>query len=286
MSVEIAAVHKAETLLEALPYIRTWRDQVVVVKVGGAALDDPDLAALVADDLALLCLVGARLVVVHGAGPQISAAMVAAGVAPRFIDGLRVTDERTLGAVAAELGRTNLELVRRLRAAGLSALGLSGVDAGLLRAVRKTSTSGDVGLVGTITSVAAPVLDGLLDQGLSPVILPLAAGADGELLNVNADEVAGAVAGALGAAKLIYLTNVAGLYADLGDGDSLISEISLDELERLAPGLSEGMRPKAESAAAALRAGTAKVHILDGRQEHALLLEIFTREGIGTQVLP
>jgi acetylglutamate kinase len=283
-----AAAAKAQTLIEALPYMRSYRGQTVVVKVGGAALDDARLAPIVCDDLALLALVGLRLVVVHGGGPQVSGAMSAAGIEPSFVGGLRVTDEDSMVLVQQVLvGRINSDLVARLCHVGLSAVGLSGFDGGLLRAERVAGPAGeDLGRVGRVSEVRPQLLSSLLDQAYTPVIASVAPDASGRSLNINADAVAGSVAAAVGAAKLVYLTNVAGLYTDFGDRGSLVSEMKAAELEALAPELSEGMRPKAASAVDALQGGVGKVHVLDGRIPHALLLEIFTDEGIGTQVLP
>lgn len=282
------ATSKAATLVEALPYIRSYRGQTVIAKIGGAALDDDRLATLVAEDLALMALVGIRLVIVHGGGPQVSLAMTEAGIKPRFIAGLRVTDDTSMEVVRRVLiGSINPDLVARLSSAGLSAVGLSGGDGGLIGASRVTGPAGeDLGRVGRVEVVEADLLEALLDAGHTPVIASIAPDETGTALNVNADSVAGAVAGALGAEKLVYLTNVEGLYRDFGDAGSLVSELKRAELEDMSASLSEGMQPKAASAIDALTAGTKKVHILDGRVEHALLLEVFTDEGIGTQVLP
>jgi acetylglutamate kinase len=279
---------KARTLLEALPYIRAWQGRTLVVKVGGQALDDPELAALVADDLALLALVGCRIVVVHGGGPQVSEAMVAAGIDPQFISGLRVTSPESVEIVRQVLiGSINNDLVTKLCATGLRAVGLSGADGGLVAAERTSGPDGeDLGNVGKVSSVTPDVLNSLLDQGYTPVVATVAPDASGTPMNINADAVAGAIAVSLGAEKLVYLTNVDGLYSDLGDEGSLISELKSGELREMAKGLSEGMKPKALSIVDALDAGVGKAHILDGRVHHALLLEIFTDEGIGTQVLP
>jgi acetylglutamate kinase len=282
------AVTRAAVLTEALPYIRTYHGSTVVVKVGGEALDDPQLARVVAEDMALLALVGIRLIVVHGGGPQVSAAMQQAGIEPRFIAGLRVTDDASMEVVSRVLvGSMNTALVGRLRQAGVSAVGLSGIDAGLIEAVSTSGPDGeDLGRVGRVNVVRPELLTTLLDQGYTPVIASIAPSAEGVALNINADAVAGAIAAAVDAAKLVYLTNVEGLYRDLGDAGSLVSEMKSDELAAMLDSLSSGMRPKAGSAVDALRGGVAKVHILDGRVEHALLLEIFTEDGIGTQVLP
>lgn len=288
-SLDVAtAESKARTLVEALPYIRTYRGQTVVVKVGGAALEDDRQAGLVADDLTLMSLVGIHLVVVHGGGPQVSEAMTQAGIEPTFVGGLRVTDDASMEIVRRVLvGSINSDLVARLGRAGLSAVGLWGADGGSVHAERVSGPAGeDLGRVGSVSHVEPALLTSLLEQDYTPVLASIAPDAEGMPVNVNADAVAGAVAGALRAAKLVYLTNVEGLYRDLGDTGSLISELELDELKATLAGLSEGMRPKVASAIDALEAGVGKVHVLDGRIEHALLLEVFTDEGIGTQVLP
>ena len=283
MSRDVAAV-KAATLTEALPYIRSWRGRTVVVKIGGAALDDPGLASIVADDIALLTLVGIHVVVVHGGGPQVTAAMRDVGIEPTFVDGLRVTDERSMDIVRSVLaGVINPDLVARLSAAGIAAVGLDGADGGLL--VGKVAAP-ELGRVGSIEHVEAGLVMSLIGAGFTPVVASIALDSDGAPLNVNADSVAGALAAALGAEKLVVLTNVDGLYRDLGDAGSLVSELKGDELADMLGSLSTGMRPKAAAAVEALRGGVGKVHILDGRVPHALLLEIFTDEGIGTQVLP
>jgi acetylglutamate kinase len=279
---------KAQTLIEALPWIRRYHGQTVVVKIGGEALENDRHAALLAEDLALLAHVGMRLMVVHGGGPQVTRAMTAAGLEPSFVGGLRVTDDNSMDVVRQVLiGSINSELVARLVRSGLQAVGLSGVDSDVLSATRTTGANGeDLGNVGVISDVKPHILVSLLDGGYTPVLASVAAGMDGGFLNINADAVAGAVAGALPAAKLVYLTNIEGLYGDLGDAETLISEIKSDDLAAMLGGLSSGMQPKAQGALAALDSGVDKVHILDGRVEHALLLEIFTDSGVGTQVIP
>lgn len=279
---------KAQILIEALPFIRSYRDRTVVVKLGGQPLDDPVMAAKVAEDLALLALVGVDVVVVHGGGPQITRAMEARGVTARFTSGLRVTDDDSMEVVQQVLiGEINSGLVGRLNQAGLKAVGVSGIDACFMRAQKRPGDGGeDLGRVGDVVAVDPTYIDSLLAQGFTPVVASVAPSQDGITLNVNADAAAAAIACALHAEKLVFVTNVEGLYADLGDSASLISELKGDDLAALLPGLSAGMRPKAKAALQAIRAGVAKVHILDGRDDHALLLEIFTPEGIGTQVLP
>lgn len=280
------AGYKAGILAEALPYIRRYRGKTVVLKVGGAPLDDPVRAALVAGDIALLSMVGIEVVVVHGGGPQVSAAMVRAGIEPRFIGGLRYTDDEAIHIVQQVLtGSINPALVARLNACGIRAVGCAGTDAGLLRAETSTAPGGEsLGRVGRVTDVNERYLRDLLAGGYTPVVASIAADEHGGALNVNADEVAGAVAGAVGASKVVFLTNVEGLYRDLGDSGSLISEMKSGELGAMLDDLSPGIRPKVAGALQALSGGVPKAHILDGRVDHALLLEIFTDSGIGTQV--
>jgi acetylglutamate kinase len=286
--VSATATAKARTLIEALPYIRSYRNRIVVVKLGGEPLDDPALATRVAEDLALLSLVGVRVVVVHGGGPQISRAMQQHGVEPRFVGGLRVTDDASMDLVRQTLvGEINAELVRRLNRAGIAAVGLSGIDGTSIVVDKALGPNGeDLGRVGSVAEVRPDLLQTLLESGFTPVVASLGVSPDGGTMNVNADVAAAAVASALEAEKLVYVTNVDGLYRDLGDPASLVSEMKRDDLEALVPHLSAGMRPKMQSALDALAAGVGKVHVLDGRVEHALLLEIFTPDGIGTQVLP
>ena len=281
------ATDKARTLIDALPYIRSYRNRIVVVKLGGESLDDPGLAAAVAQDLALLVLVGVHAVVVHGGGPQISRALEATGAVPRFSGGLRVTDDASMEIVQQILiGEINAGLVGHLNQAGINAVGVSGMDAGFMRAQKRLGDGGDdLGRVGDVVAVAPSYVLSLLSQGFTPVIASVAPSEDGTTLNVNADAAAAAIATGLEAEKLVFVTNIEGLYADLGDRDSLISELKGDDLAMMLPGLSAGMRPKAKAALDAIRGGVRKVHILDGRDDHALLLEIFTSEGIGTQVL-
>ena len=282
------ATAKARILIDALPYIRSYRNHVVVVKIGGAALDDDRTARVVAEDLALLSLVGIKIVVVHGGGPQVSDAMETAGIEPRFVNGLRVTDDDTMEVVRRVLvGSINSTLVQRLQNAGLNPVGLAGTDGGLIEAEQIAGPAGeDLGRVGAVKAVRPALVESLLADDYTPVIATVAPGSDGRSLNINADAVAGALAASLDATKLVFLTNVDGLYRDLGDSGSLVSEIKRGELTDMLVDLSAGMRPKAEAAVTALAKGVAKAHILDGRVEHALLLEIFTEEGVGTQVLP
>jgi len=282
------AAVKANVLIEALPFMRAYRGRTVVVKIGGRALDDPGVSSNVADDIALLVMVGVRVIVVHGGGAQITEAMQRAGIEVSFVGGLRVTDDATMEVARGVLiGSINADLVARLGRAGARAVGISGADGRVLLAKTKAGPGGeDLGRVGTIVGVDTDLLLTLLARDYVPVLSSVAVDGDGIALNVNADEVAGAVARSVGAAKLVYLTNVEGLYRDLGSAETLVPEIKSGELAAMVADLSAGMKPKAASAVDALAGGVDKVHILDGRLRHALLLEIFTEDGIGTQVLP
>lgn len=273
---------KADVVIEALPYIRRYRGRKVVVKVGGAPLEDPAHSALMAADIALLAMVGIEVVVVHGGGPQVSALMKRAGIEPRFVDGLRETDDASMEIVQQVLaGIINPQLVAHLTSAGVAAVGLTGLDGQTVLARRRT----DLGRVGEIEEARPELLENLLGSGFTPVLSSIAGDETGCSLNVNADAVAASVAVSLEAAKLVFLTNVEGLYRDLGDAGSLISEIKAGDLAEMLPALSSGMRPKATAAVDSVSAGVEKVHILDGRMRHALLLEIFTDSGVGTQVI-
>ena len=277
---------KAKVLTEAMPYIREFGGATVVVKYGGSAMVDEGLQAGFAGDIALLQLVGVRPVVVHGGGPQITRAMARAGVEPRWVDGLRVTDAAALRVVQATLaGEINPDIVRLLSDHGAKAVGFTGLDGGLFTSRLR---SPDLGFVGDITRVDPDLIEGVLDRGMVPVVAPLSRGEEGAVHNINADTAAGALARALGARKLIYLTDVEGLYRDLDDENSLIERMSLGELHEMldAGSLSDGMLPKLRSCVEALENGVPQAHILDGRIQHAVLLEVFTPEGIGTMITP
>lgn len=273
---------KASILMEALPYIQRFRGEVVVVKYGGSTMEDPALQQTFAGDITLLHTVGILPVVVHGGGPQISEAMATAGIEPAWVDGLRVTDAATMKVVQRVLvGEVNADIVRMLGTHGAEAIGVSGVDAGLFRATPKDER---LGYVGEISEVNTGFIERLLAEGLVPVVAPIALGPEGAVYNVNADTAAGALAAALGARKLVYLTDTEGVLADSDDESSLIQRMDLSALRALLPGIGGGMLPKLISVTAALDAGVARAHILDGRVQHVLLLEMFTREGIGTMV--
>jgi len=273
---------KARILTEAAPYIKAFSGQTVVVKYGGSAMVDEDLRNSFAGDISLLKLFGLKPVVVHGGGPHISRAMGQAGVEPQWVGGLRVTDQETIRVVQATLaGEINPDIVRMLSGQGIRSVGVTGIDGGLFTARQRDP---DLGFVGEVTDVDPDLIEGMLERGMVPVVAPLARGEDGNVYNLNADTAAGALARALGARKLIYLTDVEGLYRDLGDQNSLIQKMSVAELRELLDGgtISSGMLPKLESCIDALDNGVAQAHILDGRMQHAVLLEVFTPEGIGT----
>lgn len=283
------ALAKATVLVESLPYIRTWAGKTVVIKMGGETLEDDDLLGALATDVALMKFVGINPVVVHGGGPQISDAMSKLGKKAVFVGGQRVTDHETMEIVKMVLlGQINKRIVTRLSAQGASSAGISGEDGNLITARKALGSAGeDLGFVGEVEKIDPAIVNGLLASDFVPVIAPVGAGPDGSY-NINADVAAGAIAGALSATKIVFLTNVPGLYRDLGDEGSLISETTADQLAKLlADGaLSEGMIPKIASAVSAIKEGVPQAHILDGRVKHALLLEVFTNEGIGTMVTP
>lgn len=273
---------KARILMEALPYIREFRGRVVVIKYGGSTMEDPSLRESFAGDITLLSTVGLHPVVVHGGGPQISAAMDREGMAAEWVDGLRVTTAETMRVVQKVLiGEVNAEIVRFLGGRGARAIGVSGIDAHLFTAQARDPR---LGFVGEITGVNADLVRRLIAEGLVPVIAPVAIGDDGQVYNCNADTAAGALAKAIGAQKLVYLTDVEGVYRNPDDPATLISRMGLDELRDLLPEMRGGMLPKLASIVEAMEGGVRHAHILDGRIQHALLLEIFTREGVGTMI--
>jgi acetylglutamate kinase len=278
------AAAQAGVLAEALPFIREFWGKTVVIKYGGHAMEDPALAALFAQDVVLMHLVGIQPVVVHGGGPQISDLMQRLGKEPEFVDGLRVTDAETVDIVRMALvGKVNREVVSAINQHGSYAVGLSGEDA---RLIRVRTRDARLGFVGDVDEVDPAILVRLIREDLIPVVATVGVDDAGQAHNINADTAAAAIAGALRAEKLVYLTDVAGVYESYPDEASLISQIDVEGMERLlATGkVGEGMIPKLRSCIDALKEGVARAHILDGRVPHALLLEFFTREGIGTMV--
>ncbi len=277
---------KAAVLAEALPYIREFAGSTVVIKYGGHAMEEPGLAELFAQDVVLMRLVGMNPVVVHGGGPQISELMRRLGKEPEFVDGMRVTDADTVDIVRMALvGKVNREVVTSLNRHGSYAVGLSGEDAGLITVEQRDAR---LGFVGDVRRIDPAILERVLREELIPVVATVGVDETGQAHNVNADAAAGAIAQTLQAEKLVYLTDVSGLYRDRADHSSIVSRVDVAGLTELLAGgqVGEGMIPKVQSCIDAILGGVRRAHILDGRQPHALLLEFFTREGIGTMVQP
>ncbi|STY74372.1 Acetylglutamate kinase [Micrococcus luteus] len=291
------AESKAEVLVEALPWIRRFAGTVMVVKYGGNAMVSEELRRAFAEDIVFLHHVGVHPVVVHGGGPQINAMLDRLGIASEFRGGLRVTTEEAMDVVRMVLtGQVGRELVGLVNSHGPYAVGFSGEDAGLLRARRTGAVVDgqevDLGLVGEVTGVDPTAILDVIESGRIPVVSSVAPEIDddgeptGQVLNVNADTAAAALAAALGAAKLVLLTDVEGLYADWPDRDSLISSLTAAQLRALLPSLASGMIPKMAACLAAVDAGVQRAHVVDGRRPHSMLLEVFTSAGVGTQVVP
>ncbi len=286
-----AALAKAATLIEALPWLGRFHGRTVVIKLGGHAMTDEPLRRAVAEDLVFLRYAGLRPVVVHGGGPQINAHLGRLSIETTFACGLRVTTPEVMQVVRMVLtGQVNRDVVGTVNQHGPWAVGMSGEDAGLFTARRALPVIDgetiDIGLVGEITEVRPGAVTSLLADGRIPVISSVATGTSGEVYNVNADSAAAALAIALGAAKLVVLTDVAGLYADWPASNDLISLVTAADLETLLPGLTTGMVPKMTACLRAVRGGVGRAHVLDGRLTHALLLEAFTDQGVGTMVVP
>lgn len=292
-----AAADKAEVLVEALPWIQKFAGSTIVIKYGGNAMVNDQLRRAFAEDVVFLRHVGVDPVVVHGGGPQINAMLEALGIKSEFRGGHRVTTAEAMDVVRMVLtGQVSRELIGLINSHGPYAVGLSGEDAALLQARRKTveidGVESDLGLVGEVTGVNPEAVQDILDAGRIPVISTIAPEFDsegnptGEVLNINADLAAGAVASALGASKLVMLTDVEGLYANWPDKSSLISSLSAADLRAMLPNLQSGMIPKMAAALAAVDSGVPRAHIVDGRQPHSMLLEIVTSAGVGTQVVP
>ncbi|HEX2054076.1 MAG TPA: acetylglutamate kinase [Actinomycetota bacterium] len=283
------AQKKSAVLVEALPYIQKWSGKNVVIKVGGEIADNPETLAGFATDLTLLKYVGMRPILVHGGGNQISQAMRDLGLEPRFIGGYRVTDEQTVAVVRKAMMEVNEAITAAIDSNGGDAAPLAGDEDGLLQTKQLLGPGGeDLGLVGEVVDVDPSQLYRVLLKDCIPVIAPLGCGADGSTHNINADLAAAAIAVRVEAQKIVFLTNTEGLYRDLGDESSLISETRVPQLKAMLDGghLSKGMIPKISGVVQALECGVPQAHILDGRQPHCLLVEIFTDEGSGTMVLP
>jgi acetylglutamate kinase len=282
---------KAATLVEALPWLKSFSGRTVVVKYGGNAMTRPELQAAFAEDVVFLRYCGVKVIVVHGGGPQITSHLDRLGLSSEFRGGFRVTTPETMQVVRMVLvGQVNSDVVNLVNDHGPFAVGLSGEDAQLFTAERRDALvdgeAVDIGFVGDVVDVQPAIVHALLDEGKVPVIATVARGLDGALYNVNADTAAAALAVAVGAEKLIVLTDVEGLFADWPNSDDVISSITDEDLEKLMPTLSSGMVPKMEACLRAVQGGVPRAHVLDGRVPHAILLELFTDEGVGTMVLP
>jgi acetylglutamate kinase len=285
------AAEKAGVLIEALPWLQRFHGATLVVKYGGNAMIDDELKAAFAEDMVFLRLAGLRPVVVHGGGPQITAMLSRLGVEGEFKGGLRVTTPETMDIVRMVLtGQVSRELVGLINAHGPYAVGISGEDARLFTAERKQATVDgeqvDIGLVGEVAEVNPDAVLDIMNAGRIPVVSTVAPDVDGVVHNVNADTAAGALAAALGAEKLVVLTDVEGLYANWPDRSSLIDRIRVDRLETMLPDLASGMIPKMEACVRAIRGGVRRAHVIDGRLAHSVLLEVFTSRGVGTMVFP
>ncbi|MBE0448606.1 MAG: acetylglutamate kinase [Actinobacteria bacterium] len=282
-----AVMEKAQILTEALPYIKEYHGKTVVIKYGGAAMQRKDLKEVIATDIVLMKYVGINPVIVHGGGPEVSRYMKILGKEVKFINGLRVTDSEAIDIVKMVLiGKINKEIVSLINHHGKLSVGISGDDGNLIVAKKKQIGDVDLGYVGEVTKINRKVLDNLINDDFIPVVATIGAGEDGMSYNINADKVAGEIAAALNADKIIFLTDVDGLYEDFEDKGSLISELKLANCEyKLAEKkVNQGMTPKVEGCITALKAGVKRAHILNGTIPHALLLEVFTDKGIGTMI--
>ncbi|MCR4643453.1 MAG: acetylglutamate kinase [Lachnospiraceae bacterium] len=281
-------IEKAEVLIEALPYIQKFNRRIIVVKYGGSAMADPELQRNVIKDVTLLKLVGFKPVIVHGGGKEISAWLKKIGKESEFVNGLRVTDAETMEVAEMVLNKVNKRLVSMVEELGVHAAGISGKDGGLLTVQKRLSDGKDIGYVGQITKVNPKILFDLIEQDFLPIVSPIGMDDKFESYNINADDAACAVARAVGAEKLAFLTDIEGLYRDINDKSSFISHIQLSEARKLIESgiIGGGMLPKLGNCIDAIESGVQRVHILDGRLAHCLLLEIFTRSGIGTMIAP
>lgn len=278
---------KAEVLIEALPYIRRFNRKIIVIKYGGSAMLDEELKRKVIEDVVLLKLVGFKPIIVHGGGREISRWVEKVGMEPRFVNGLRVTDADTMELAEMVLGKVNKELVSIVQSLGVKAVGISGKDSGLLSVKKKTSSGKDIGFVGEVKEVNPKILYDLLEKDFLPIVFPVGLDDAFRTYNINADDAACAIAKAVNAEKLAFLTDIDGVYADPKDPETLIAELYVSEAEQLiADGcIGGGMLPKLNNCIDAIRHGVSRVHILDGRIPHSVLLEIFTDKGAGTAIL-
>ena len=280
-------LEKAEILIEALPYIQRFNRKTIVIKYGGSAMIDDELKKNVIEDAVLLKLVGFKPVIVHGGGREISRWVEKVGMKPEFINGLRVTDEDTMELAEMVLARVNKELVAMVQSLGVKAAGICGKDGGLLKVDRKYSDGKDIGFVGDIKEVDIKIIEDLLDDDFLPIVFPVGMDDIFRTYNINADEAAGAIAKALKAEKLAFLSDVEGVRRNADDPDSVISELYVHEAEEMIKtgAIRGGMLPKISNCIDAIESGVSRVHIMDGRIPHSLLLEIFTNKGIGTAIL-
>ncbi len=278
---------KAEVLIEALPYIQRFNRKIIVVKYGGSAMVDEKLKARVIQDVTLLKLVGFKPIIVHGGGKEISRWVGKVGMKPEFKNGLRVTDEATMELAEMVLGKVNKSLVQLVESLGVRAIGISGKDGRLLSVKKKYANGEDIGFVGDVTNVNADILYDLLEKDFLPIICPVGLDDDNNTYNINADDAACAIAKAMKAEKLAFLTDIEGVYKDPQDSSTLISELTVSEAHKLVGDgyIGGGMLPKINNCIEAIESGVSRVHILDGRIPHCLLLEIFTNKGIGTAIL-
>jgi acetylglutamate kinase len=280
------AIKKSEVLIEALPYIRKFFEKTIVIKYGGAAVEEKGIEKGILEDIIFMNYAGMRPIIVHGGGPYISRMMKKAGIEPKFIQGRRVTDAQTVHIIDRALGTINKKIVNTLKSMGTKAFGMSGKENGMIK-VRKMKCVPDLGFVGEVTSVDTTVVKRLIKDNIIPVIYPLGIGRDGHTYNVNADDVASSLAMALKAEKFVLLTNVNGIMKDRNDPKTLFNTIKASEVERFIDKkiIDAGMIPKARACINAAKGGVKKAHILNASVPHALLLEIFTDEGIGTEIV-
>ncbi len=278
---------KAEVLVEALPYIQKFNRKIIVVKYGGSAMSNQELQKNVIKDVTLLKLVGFKPIIVHGGGKAISSWVTRVGKEAEFVNGLRVTDSETMEIAEMVLGRVNKQLVTMVQELGVKAIGISGKDSGLLHVTKKYSDGKDIGYVGEIDNVDPKILYDLLDHDYLPIIAPIGLDDNFDTFNINADDAACAIAKAVGADKLAFLTDIEGVYRDINDKSSFISRLTCSEADELiaSGSIGGGMLPKLSNCTDAIREGVNRVHILDGRIAHCLLLEIFTNKGIGTMFM-